>query len=158
MSDDKKRGDRGDSPWIGKKETEVEAADLPEEVYGSRIEDDDVKIERAIANARLLASRSSEAYVCWACGAVVPLRFREPGYGILVCHSCLCKAVKRDSDEKLAAFVEAIETYLDAFTPVEDEDDDEGEDGTESDSETTSEDEQGPEPEPEADAEPQEEV
>lgn len=122
--------DKKNSPWLEKPMPDhVQAADLPEEVYDQKIEDDDEKIERAITAARLIETPvppEPQWKVCWACGNTVPLRFRDPGTGVLVCRACLWIGVQQDFYEKCEGLFGGIGGYLQvAAGGGDDEDEDE---------------------------------
>lgn len=124
------------SPWMGPKKVEakreeepqeVDAADLPLEVYEAKVEDDDVKIERALLGARLLETPvppASEWQACWACGQKAPLRFRDPMFGILVCRKCLFISAQHEVWDKSQEMFGTISEYLGVLP-----DDDEGDGG-----------------------------
>lgn len=112
------------SPWLGK--PEVDAADLPEEVYAAKIEDDDVKIARAVANARLIETPvppESQWKRCWTCGKLVPMRFRDVLDGTLVCRQCLWTSVQQELYASLQALIDGFAGSLGVADDDEDEDD-----------------------------------
>ena len=117
------------SPWLGK--PEVEAVDLPEEVYTAKIEDDEVKIARAIANARLIETPvppESQWKRCWSCGKLVPMRVRDVLDGTLVCHQCLWTSVQQELYTSLQALVAGFAGSL-GVDEDDDEDEDDGDEG-----------------------------
>ena len=125
-------GNANKSPWMGpkkvaaKREEEpqgVDAADLPLEVYEAKVEDDDVKIERALLGARLLETPvppASEWQACWACGQKAPLRFRDPMFGILVCRKCLFISAQHEVWDKSQEMFGVISEYI-GVLPGDDE-------------------------------------
>lgn len=131
------------SPWLSKQE--VQPADLPREVYEQTYKDDDTKLERDIVNASLLGYRvppGEQWKTCWACGAKVPMRFRDSMYGILVCHSCLVKSAQHTFFEAVEELLGSVDSYLGLLTGQMESDDDD--DGSEDDGEYADEPEDTP--------------
>jgi len=124
MTDEKKRAG---VPWgLKGLSDQPEAADLPEEVYGKKVEDDDEKLDRAITNARLIETRvppESEWAHCWACGKKVPLRFRDPLFGILVCRACLWTSAQHEVATKLDGLADRAAAATGLLTDDDDDDD-----------------------------------
>jgi hypothetical protein len=125
MTDEKKRAG---IPMVLKLTSDrPEAADLPDEVYGQKVDDDDEKLDRAITNARLIETRvppESEWAACWACGKKVPLRFRDPLFGILVCRACLWTSAQHEVATKLDGIIDKATAATGLLAG--DDDDDEG--------------------------------
>ena len=123
MPDDTKK-----SPWLGKKDDRPHPADLPEEVYEGAIESDNTKLERDLVAARLLETPvppENEWKRCWACGKAVPLRFRDPMFGIAVCRSCLWQSAEHEFLTSIEGVAGGLSDYLGVQAP---DDDDDGED------------------------------
>lgn len=122
------------SPWLKREleqKDEVEPADLPEEVYGQKIEDDDDRMDRQVMAARLLETPipPPESWkACWACGKKVPMRFRDPVSGILVCFACRLVSSQQDLYSKSEGLLTEIIDHI-APGALGDDDDQEDEPG-----------------------------
>jgi hypothetical protein len=132
------------SPWM---KGQVHPADLPEEVYQTRLESDDAKLDRDLIAARLLDTPvppESEWKACWACGKKVPLRFRDSVYGMPICRACHWTTTLHEFLGSIGGVVGGVADFLGGQAPDTNEDDDEEEEVPEDD-EPTGEGEDAPE-------------
>lgn len=144
MADQKKQ----QSPWLGK--DYKEAADLPEEVIGQMFDADTDRLDRAIYNARFIATPvppDAQWPTCWACGKKAPVRFRDAVDGILVCRKCLVVSLQQVAYERLIDIATGAATRMGYLPQDEVEEGAEGDDGDEPAEEQAIEQEPGQEPE-----------
>jgi hypothetical protein len=123
MSDEKKK-----SPWL---KDQAHPADLPEEVYNDMMESDDSRLERDMAAARLASTPlppEPQWKQCWACGKKVPIRFRDPLYGILVCRGCVWTSALQEFLANAEGLFGGIGDFLGGGAPSPDDEIDDDDD------------------------------